>query len=396
MPGIFLSYRRSDAGGWAGRLSESLRRFLPGVDTFMDVDNIPPGVRFGDYIAQAVGSCDVLLVLIGPHWANADNLRRLGEPQDFVRLEIEAAMKRDIRVIPTRVGDTPLPAPTSLPESVRGLLDRQDFVISDRSWNDDCRRLASLLRPLVSRPAAEGAVSHRRSLLAGTAAAAGVCAAAVLGWRLLRNDAGERLAAAPAAGRVQPSAAVPDPPASAAATAPPFVTPEALLELRAEGTWTMVPIGKPEQAMQFRLAREGEELIVSAVGPDTGPHAGKVQRLGSVQRIKGGVMFVGDKPSSLRIGLRLRGARNVWALSLEERRTAADGADSYRLVGSGAFDVTAGLRRWTANLKSMDLQKPDQMTIEGVLYDDDSRLDLLVNLEENGKTSTMRYRLARL
>jgi hypothetical protein len=146
---IFLSYRRDDAGGWAGRLSDSLRKALPGAVVFMDVDNIPPGVRFADYISDAVAKCQVLIVLIGPHWASEKNLRRLQDQKDFVHAEIAAALKLGVRVIPTRVGEAPLPASASLPEDLRELLDRNDFVISDRSWDDDCRRLSEALRPLV-------------------------------------------------------------------------------------------------------------------------------------------------------------------------------------------------------------------------------------------------------
>ena len=68
MPGIFISYRRDDAAGWAGRLSADLRAGLRGAAVFMDIDAIPPGVPYDDYIAQAVGSCDVLIALIGQHW----------------------------------------------------------------------------------------------------------------------------------------------------------------------------------------------------------------------------------------------------------------------------------------------------------------------------------------
>jgi TIR domain len=155
MAGIFLSYRREDASGWAGRLWSSLRAALPGTTVFMDIDNIPPGVKFGEYIAQSVATCDVLLALVGPRWADEDNLRRLGqvneknESVDFVRLEIVAALKRNIRVIPTRVGGSSLPQRATLPEDMRELVDRNDYIISDRSWDDDCRRLVEALLPLI-------------------------------------------------------------------------------------------------------------------------------------------------------------------------------------------------------------------------------------------------------
>lgn len=108
MAGIFISYRRADAEGWAGRLSDSLKVELGRVNIFRDIDDIPPGVEFDTYIAEAVGSCDVLIALIGPRWLNVTDKsgqRRLDDPNDFIRLEIATALKRNVRVIPALVGD---------------------------------------------------------------------------------------------------------------------------------------------------------------------------------------------------------------------------------------------------------------------------------------------------
>src|SRR5678815_1690123 len=102
MSGIFISYRRSDSEGWAGRLSDSLKAELGRVNIFRDIEDIPPGVEFDTYIETAVSSCDVLIAIIGPHWlaaANSDGQRRLDDPKDFTRLEIVGALKRNIRVI---------------------------------------------------------------------------------------------------------------------------------------------------------------------------------------------------------------------------------------------------------------------------------------------------------
>jgi hypothetical protein len=107
MAGIFICYRRDDAAGWAGRLHADLQAGLPGVDIFRDIDDIPPGVKYSAYIANAVGSCDVLIALIGPQWLTAGTAagaRRLDDPNDFIRLEITAGLQRDIRVIPALVG----------------------------------------------------------------------------------------------------------------------------------------------------------------------------------------------------------------------------------------------------------------------------------------------------
>jgi hypothetical protein len=104
---IFISYRRDDSSAFAGRLYDRLVERYGMDQVFMDVDNIPPGVDFAEAIAQAVGTCDVLLAVIGQHWLTVtgqDGRRRLDNPRDMVRLEVEAALTRDVPVIPVLVG----------------------------------------------------------------------------------------------------------------------------------------------------------------------------------------------------------------------------------------------------------------------------------------------------
>src|SRR3954463_10334202 len=101
MPGIFLCYRREDSGGHAGRIYDRLtQHFGSRQPIFIDVDSVDPGVDFVDAIQQTVASCDVLIAVIGRNWVTAtddEGRRRLEDPQDFVRLEIEAALERNIR-----------------------------------------------------------------------------------------------------------------------------------------------------------------------------------------------------------------------------------------------------------------------------------------------------------
>jgi len=152
MPGIFISYRRDDAAGWAGRLSADLRAGLRGTAVFMDIDAIPPGVPYDDYIAQAVGACDVLIALIGPHWLTITDKagrRRLDDPADLTRLEILAALKRNIRVIPALVGGAEMPAADELPDALKQLGRRQAYELADHRWNEDCARLVQVLKPIV-------------------------------------------------------------------------------------------------------------------------------------------------------------------------------------------------------------------------------------------------------
>jgi TIR domain len=100
---VFISYRREESSGLAGRLYDRLAARFGDDQVFMDVDTIDLGVDFADVITQAVSTCEVLLAIIGPRWLTAtddDGQRRLDDPDDTVRLEIAAALERDIRVIP--------------------------------------------------------------------------------------------------------------------------------------------------------------------------------------------------------------------------------------------------------------------------------------------------------
>jgi hypothetical protein len=154
MGGIFICYRRLDAEGWAGRLSDSLKAELGSVNIFRDIEDIPPGVEFGSYINDAVGSCDVLIALIGPHWltiTDKNGVRRLDDPKDFIPLEILTALKRNVRVIPALVGNAQMPEMETLPDEIKSLARRQAFELSDARWADDTRKLAEVLRPIVKR-----------------------------------------------------------------------------------------------------------------------------------------------------------------------------------------------------------------------------------------------------
>lgn len=100
---IFISYRRDDSAAWAGRLYMALEKQFKKSQLFMDVDHIAPGLDFVKVLDEQVGQCDVLLAVIGKGWLEARNdkgERRLDDPKDFVRLEIESALRRDVRVIP--------------------------------------------------------------------------------------------------------------------------------------------------------------------------------------------------------------------------------------------------------------------------------------------------------
>ena len=139
LPGrIFMSYRREDTAYPAGWLYERLAGHFARSQVFKDIDSIELGDDFVEVITTAVGSCDVLLALIGDRWLTVtaqDGRRRLDNPDDFVRLEIEAALARDVRVIPILVEGARMPRADELPASLSKLARRQALELSP-SWFD--------------------------------------------------------------------------------------------------------------------------------------------------------------------------------------------------------------------------------------------------------------------
>ena len=164
---IFISYRRDDSRGYAGRLQGDLSRRYSDEHVFRDIE-IPPGADFGEYITSLVDKCNVVLAIIGPGWLDArdrEGARRLDNPQDWVRLEIERALVRDgVEVIPVLVDGAKLPPREELPESLLALRRRNAFELSDRRWDYDVEELGKHLDGLLRgtsalhvRPAGVGA-----------------------------------------------------------------------------------------------------------------------------------------------------------------------------------------------------------------------------------------------
>ncbi len=141
MPRVFLSYRRQDNTSLAVRVFEKLEGHFGADEVFMDIDSIPPGVDFRKHIDLGVSRCDVCVVLIGPRWAGDDG-KRIHDSRDFVRLEVESALKRDIPVIPLLIDNTPMPAESDLPASLAEFSYRSGLTIDQgRNFKHDVDRL---------------------------------------------------------------------------------------------------------------------------------------------------------------------------------------------------------------------------------------------------------------
>ncbi len=188
-PAIFICYRRYGEGsGYGGRVADRLVRHFGAGQCFRDVENIEAGVDFVESITRAVDSCEVLVVVIGPDWATqegSDAKPRIEDPQDFVRLEVATALRRNIRVVPALVGGAQLPTEAQLPEDLRALPRRQAHELTDSRWDYDTDRLIATIESIGikgGRPARQEAL-RRRLLLGGAVLATLV--AVLLGMFLL-------------------------------------------------------------------------------------------------------------------------------------------------------------------------------------------------------------------
>ncbi len=139
---ILISYRRADSGGHTGRLFDRLSSYFGSDHVFMDLDSIRPGEDFAAVIRESLGSCDVVLAVIGPNWiGKSESGCRLADPSDFVRMEIEEALRLRKPIIPLLVGGAEMPSPESIPDSLAGVCDFNAVPISDARWNSDIREL---------------------------------------------------------------------------------------------------------------------------------------------------------------------------------------------------------------------------------------------------------------
>ena len=153
MGSIFLSYRREDSEGQAGRLYDDLVAVFGSDSVFMDVAAIQPGRDFRKSIDQSLNSCGVFLSLIGKSWLTAKDTsgqRRLDDPADFVRIETGAALKRDIPVIPVLVQGASAPKPDQLPDDLKELAFRNAVELTHPRWDSDIQVLIEALRPHIS------------------------------------------------------------------------------------------------------------------------------------------------------------------------------------------------------------------------------------------------------
>src|ERR1700733_9891482 len=163
LSGIFISYRRNDSPDATGRIYDRLVSEFSKALVFKDVDSIPLGQDFRGHLNSIVGDCGVVLAIIGPRWLDASNKagqRRLEDPDDFVRIELEAALARDIPVVPVLVAHAPIPLASELPGSLASMAFRQSIEVRpDPDFHNDATRLVTSLRGILDPAAAEQAAA---------------------------------------------------------------------------------------------------------------------------------------------------------------------------------------------------------------------------------------------
>jgi hypothetical protein len=175
---IFINYRRGGDQAAAGRLYDQLEGTFTRARIFFDVDSIPPGWDFTEELAQRVNQCDIFLAIIGRHWADvvdSDGGRRLENPNDWVRVEIESALRLGKHIIPVLVDGAEMPSPTKLPESLRPLTRRNALRLTHERFRADAQALAAAIGKLREEARARAKSSSKKR-----------------GWSVSRTDETER------------------------------------------------------------------------------------------------------------------------------------------------------------------------------------------------------------
>jgi len=195
MPTTFISYRRDDAAGYAGRLHEALENRLGRDQVFRDVDTLEPGQDFIEAIESRLAQCRVFLAMIGREWLDArdsEGRRRLDQPHDYVRLEIVNALaRRDVRVIPVLIEGASMPPEESLPQAVRPLARKQAVHLRDDAWDHDVDRLVSAIAEVTRTPVTPPSLAPPPagfSLSPKLKVGAALVVVAILAFFMLRRD----------------------------------------------------------------------------------------------------------------------------------------------------------------------------------------------------------------
>lgn len=151
-PTIFLCYRRDDSQDAAGRLHDRLATTYGAESVFMDIESVPLGVDFVDHVKIEIARCHAVIVMIGRQWLTLETkrgTRRLDDPEDLARIEIAAALRQRVPVIPVLVQNASMPDRDELPDDLRLLTRRNGIALRHDQWRESVARLLKELDPIM-------------------------------------------------------------------------------------------------------------------------------------------------------------------------------------------------------------------------------------------------------
>lgn len=197
MANIFISYRREDTGGHAGRLCDRLTARFGHARVFMDLQDIAPGQNFAQSIDETIASCECVVVVIGPRWLESLQKRAHGA-EDFVQHEIVAAIRRAVTIIPVLVGGARMPSAEQLPPALSALSYRNALEVRDERFDDDAARLADAIGAHTGAGEADPSGMPRSRAAAAAVLVLVGLAGAVVAWRAWPSSTETQATVAPA------------------------------------------------------------------------------------------------------------------------------------------------------------------------------------------------------
>lgn len=268
---IFISYRVQDTAGETGRLVDALKQHFTDDQIFMDIENLEPGADFSVAIENSLDTCDVFLAIIGPHWVGDRDGQslRINEANDWVRMEVSTALRRNIRVVPVLVDGGTLPKPEQLPPDLQSLLRRQTFEISNKRWRYDTDQLIDFLiksmgiPPLKAQPAASSIQEFKKRrtwMYIGAGFILAIVSLAIIGYYMEKDKGPEKVAAQTQAGLQKGvSTSVDEPPATSQSNEPATSNTESgnTDDSNVAGTWDEVDEGVTST---FVLRQAGNQI----------------------------------------------------------------------------------------------------------------------------------------
>lgn len=265
MTNVFISYRRDDAGGHAGRLADRLIARFGADRVFMDVQDIQPGQNFEQAIQQTLDGCHDVLVVIGPRWLQILQTRQ-AQGEDFVRHEVASALASGKTVIPVLVGGAKMPAGDALPAQLAALGRCQAVEVRDDRFDEDARALVAFLAggDAVGGVHVLGRSVPRVAIVAAVATIAAVAAGAWLMWSSLAPSSA-RSSTPSLTASSEPPPLSPSAPSSVAPSQAPRVVRDAAVapEPMLDGDWIgeLAKPGQPTYRVRITLSRAGDTLI---------------------------------------------------------------------------------------------------------------------------------------